>query len=99
MRPKRVRACRKGLVLALAVVGCNGSTDSGALPPAEIVPPQETTLSLRAPAAIEVSPTLAQSSEFLAEAALWERLQQAEGVYVVLMRHALAPGTGDSANF
>jgi len=31
---------------------------------------------------------------------LWSRLQQAEDtLYVVMMRHAIAPGTGDPANF
>lgn len=30
---------------------------------------------------------------------LWSRLQQADEHYFVLMRHALAPGTGDPANF
>ncbi|MBP0016790.1 MAG: histidine phosphatase family protein [Cyanobacteria bacterium SBLK] len=30
---------------------------------------------------------------------LWSQLRQKEGHYFVLMRHALAPGTGDPANF
>ncbi|MEO0827939.1 MAG: histidine phosphatase family protein [Cyanobacteria bacterium J06635_15] len=30
---------------------------------------------------------------------LWSRLQRADTHYIVLMRHALAPGTGDPANF
>lgn len=30
---------------------------------------------------------------------LWARLQQADQRYFVLMRHAIAPGTGDPANF
>ncbi len=30
---------------------------------------------------------------------IWSKLQQAETHYYVLMRHALAPGTGDPANF
>lgn len=33
----------------------------------------------------------------MADEAVWETL--AEGGYVVMMRHALAPGTGDPANF
>lgn len=34
-----------------------------------------------------------------AENHIWSRLQQAETHYFVLMRHALAPGTGDPPNF
>jgi len=34
-----------------------------------------------------------------AEDRLWSQLQQAETHYFVLMRHALAPGTGDPPNF
>jgi len=34
-----------------------------------------------------------------AEAVLWSQLQEAETHYFVLMRHAIAPGTGDPANF
>lgn len=34
-----------------------------------------------------------------AERSLWARLQAADTRYFVLMRHALAPGTGDPANF
>jgi phosphohistidine phosphatase SixA len=43
----------------------------------------------------------AESIEVAAELndALWAQLQQAETRYFVLMRHALAPGTGDPANF
>jgi phosphohistidine phosphatase SixA len=33
------------------------------------------------------------------EEAIWARLQQPETHYVVLIRHALAPGTGDPVNF
>lgn len=33
------------------------------------------------------------------EAELWLRLQKAETHYFILMRHALAPGTGDPENF
>lgn len=41
--------------------------------------------------------TLAPSSPALADEALWNRLK--EGRYTVLIRHALAPGVGDPANF
>ncbi|MEM6452128.1 MAG: histidine phosphatase family protein [Cyanobacteria bacterium P01_D01_bin.105] len=56
----------------------------------------EPTVSVSAPRSqtAEISP---QSS---AEAALWTKLMAAdEETYVVLLRHAIAPGTGDPANF
>ncbi|MBF2036697.1 MAG: histidine phosphatase family protein [Leptolyngbyaceae cyanobacterium T60_A2020_046] len=46
---------------------------------------------------VSVTVTTAPS---LSEAGLWERLQQPEtAAYVVLVRHAIAPGTGDPASF
>lgn len=42
-------------------------------------------------------PIISQSTR--SEAEVWSLLQQAETGYVVLIRHALAPGTGDPANF
>ncbi len=45
-------------------------------------------------------PTLeAQSAIATAEVDIWSQLQQADTHYYVLMRHAIAPGTGDPANF
>ncbi|WNZ23142.1 histidine phosphatase family protein [Leptolyngbya sp. NK1-12] len=43
------------------------------------------------------SPT-PSSSPTTSEATLWNQLRQGKG-YVLLLRHALAPGTGDPANF
>ncbi len=48
------------------------------------------------------NPTTIQNSatkQTNAEAKLWSQLQQAKTHYFVLMRHSLAPGTGDPANF
>lgn len=52
----------------------------------------------------EVSKTSSQTADASAasapEAALWTKLTEAnEETYVVLLRHAIAPGTGDPANF
>jgi phosphohistidine phosphatase SixA len=52
-------------------------------------------LSPTAPADLALAPTLRP-----APTTGWEHLQRAdERLYVVLLRHALAPGTGDPANF
>lgn len=54
----------------------------------------ESTLIPAAAIAVEEAPTP------LTPAALWQQLQQPEDtLYVVMMRHALAPGTGDPDNF
>ncbi len=58
------------------------------------------------PSGSEASPVVSPSVEPLppasptsnTEAALWAELRQGKG-YVILFRHALAPGTGDPANF
>ena len=39
------------------------------------------------------------TSTVTADDDLWSRLQRADTHYIVLMRHAIAPGTGDPANF
>ncbi|MEM6254255.1 MAG: histidine phosphatase family protein [Cyanobacteria bacterium P01_D01_bin.156] len=54
--------------------------------PAEITPEPET--QPEAPETIAVS-----------EGDIWSRLRQADTHYYVLMRHAIAPGTGDPSNF
>ena len=46
------------------------------------------------PSAIASSPTTSAKKEDI-----WSLLQQEEPGYVVMMRHAIAPGTGDPANF
>lgn len=57
-------------------------------PPAEVIP--EVTLEVQP----EVPETIAHS-----EGDIWSRLRQADTHYYVLMRHAIAPGTGDPPNF
>jgi len=49
--------------------------------------------------ATDQNPTETATKSTDAEKHLWSRLQQAETHYFVLMRHALAPGTGDPPNF
>lgn len=89
------------LSVAIALVACagpSGPADSGnasdapsagetAIAPAEPAPPDteptETDVA-REPASVEE---------------LWSRLQQPETHYFVLMRHAIAPGTGDPETF
>ncbi|MBE9157439.1 histidine phosphatase family protein [Nodosilinea sp. LEGE 06152] len=86
---------RAGL-LGLALTGCSASQrDRNALipiAPALALP----TLTQAAPADLALSPAAPRS----APVTLWDHLQRAdEQLYVVLLRHAIAPGTGDPANF
>jgi phosphohistidine phosphatase SixA len=91
---------------ALAVIGiCLGAIAACAGEPADVsegvpqalerqtgvveVPPVESPPDPEPPPPVAVDPG----------ADLWSQLQQAETHYFVLMRHALAPGTGDPANF
>ncbi|MDB9525517.1 histidine phosphatase family protein [Oscillatoria sp. CS-180] len=44
--------------------------------------------------------TVSDASDVLTKEELWQRLQQPdEALYAVLLRHALAPGSGDPSNF
>ncbi|MGD1929945.1 MAG: histidine phosphatase family protein [Leptolyngbyaceae cyanobacterium] len=94
------RRCLLGLVsglMAWMVVSCT-PTD-----PASLRPLASDTVDLPAPAAITppVPPdlTVMTAAPALDQAAIWQRLQQPEQLYVVVLRHALAPGSGDPANF
>lgn len=59
-------------------------------------PPEPSSKSATSP---ETQPVV-KAAEPATEATLWEKLQQPHGtLYVVLLRHALAPGNGDPANF
>lgn len=59
-------------------------------------PSSKTSQSSTTPTAIASSPP--SPSPTTSEAILWNQLRQGKG-YVLLFRHALAPGTGDPANF
>jgi phosphohistidine phosphatase SixA len=76
------------VVLLLLVTGCSTT------------PPQQTqqtltqSLATPTPTITRPSPTAAVNSS-----TTWSVLQQGDTGYVVMMRHALAPGTGDPPNF
>ncbi len=59
-----------------------------AAPTAIVTPPPA-----KSPSTVAISSPVINS-----EAAIWAQLRQGKG-YVILFRHALAPGTGDPANF
>ena len=71
--------------------------------PASLRPLTSDPVDLPAPTAITppVPPdlTVMTASPALDQAAIWQRLQQPDQLYVVVLRHALAPGSGDPANF
>ena len=85
------------LGLSLLIAGCAGAektVQSTQVPPSASEPGPELSVPAAPPATV---PPLASTS---AEAALWAELAQAdEETYVVVLRHAIAPGTGDPANF
>ncbi|MEM6434725.1 MAG: histidine phosphatase family protein [Cyanobacteria bacterium P01_D01_bin.115] len=94
------RRCLLGLVsglIAWMVISCT-PTD-----PASLRPLTSDTADLPAPAAITppVPPdlTVTTAAPNLDPATIWQRLQQPDQLYVVVLRHALAPGSGDLANF
>nr|WP_242028065.1 histidine phosphatase family protein [Pseudanabaena sp. FACHB-2040] len=86
--------------------GCGEAVDpsppAAELPPVTDPTPPQSALSPVAPPPLaepeSAEPPPIQVSN-LSEAGIWVRLQQAEASYVVLLRHAIAPGTGDPANF
>lgn len=90
--------------LNFATVGCTGlpftaepashSAMNQSTPAAPSSPPGASAQSSQPRSAGE---TLAQSSP-ASETALWSELRQGQG-YVVMMRHAVAPGTGDPPGF
>lgn len=91
--PLKIRAIALGLLLC-NMVSCTGTPLS-----TEPLPPQKTTPnSTPAATATPALPTVTVTDP-LPEAELWRRLQQQDAPYFVLMRHALAPGTGDPASF
>lgn len=102
-----IRAIAIGM-LVFNLVGC---ADSVPVAEAPTSPPTKTPTSAptETPAPL-TSPTEEVSTDPMAtptvtwidplpEAELWARLQRQNATYFVLMRHALAPGTGDPANF
>lgn len=82
-----------GLMLSLA--SCTGASQPQVPSPNPASqPPTATT-----PQPPSNSPDPLTTAESAPESDLWSRLQQADTHYYVLMRHAIAPGTGDPSNF
>lgn len=80
-------------VLLLGVLGCGHASQPQA--PTTEATPQPTA----AAPTTEPTPTPTPPANTAAEDDIWSKLRQADTHYYVLMRHALAPGTGDPANF
>ena len=90
------------VVCLLLISGCadSSSTSQTAQPQPPAVP-AETVEAVPVPAA-SVPPAIEEPTEgaVTEEEMIWQRLAQVdEETYVVLLRHAIAPGTGDPANF
>lgn len=75
---------------ALLMVGCSRSSSS--LSPSGEAP------TASASSSVNLSPQVPAPPRHPAEAAIWSQLRQGKG-YVILFRHALAPGTGDPPGF
>lgn len=94
--------------LLLSIAGCAERPQPGA-PSAESSPPvQSEPASIAVPASESAPSESAPEPEpepvplepiTQAETDIWSRLREADTHYYVLMRHAIAPGTGDPARF
>ena len=85
-------------ILLLGLAGCLEGSQSQVSPdvqPTAEIPVSESTPDVQPTAEIPVS----EPDSAIATGDIWSRLQQADTHYYVFMRHAIAPGTGDPANF
>jgi len=86
----------------LVVMGCGSAappaTQNSSPPSPPSAAPPEPVAAAPQPAAALADPDAATAPTPV-PSDIWGRLQQADTHYYVLMRHALAPGTGDPANF
>jgi phosphohistidine phosphatase SixA len=83
-------------VLLLGIAGCGSDPRPAATTPE---PPIQPTAETATPST-SASPLEPDApAVIVAEGDIWSRLRQADTHYYVLMRHAIAPGTGDPANF
>lgn len=82
------------VLLSLAACGSNPQPEATA-PDGSSQPIAESPVPLptESPTASDVPEAIAADGD------IWSRLRQADTHYYVLMRHAIAPGTGDPANF
>ncbi len=100
---RHYRLTRQGLraiALGVLTVSCGPVPIASELPPgASPQPPSQELPSASLPeisGAVKPTPL----AELLSESDLWTRLQEGRNqIYGVLTRHAIAPGTGDPANF
>lgn len=97
----RIYFSRKAISVILCIIlfsstGCASSkTQSN---PSLSVTPDNTSVSQRGKFFSGLAPNVSTASS-TSKTDLWFRLQQADTHYFVLVRHALAPGTGDPPNF
>lgn len=104
----------RSLCIVLLITGCATSQQEAAPVPTTSATPSASVAPSAPASAVEntvedtpeqlSSDEIAESSSAqalpLSEDVLWERLMAADAeTYVVLLRHAIAPGTGDPANF
>jgi phosphohistidine phosphatase SixA len=83
-------------ICLLGLASCAGSNQPPQISEAD-TPPTTSVQETSESTAPNPEPASTASAE--AGSDTWSQLQQAETRYFVLMRHALAPGTGDPANF
>ena len=93
-----------GIAIALVTVSCGESTppESAALAPGSPSPtPSESAEPADSePTVVDVKTLEVIAEESLSPTEIWQRLAQpGDSLYVVMLRHALAPGTGDPSNF
>jgi phosphohistidine phosphatase SixA len=84
-------------VLLLGLVNCSGNSQPSAIAPESSSP---STVESPSPSTSSASQAEPDTPEGIAtKDEIWSRLQRADTHYYVLMRHAIAPGSGDPANF
>jgi phosphohistidine phosphatase SixA len=83
-------------VMLLGIASCGSGPQPEAATP-EV--PSQPTAETVTPSTAESPPEPEVSETTVAAGDIWSRLRQADTHYYVLMRHAIAPGTGDPDNF
>lgn len=87
--------CIVGILLILSLVSCGNAPQPLSSSPNTTSQP---IIDSAPEAKLEATPETSDTSS-VAEGDIWSRLRQADTHYYVLMRHAIAPGTGDPLNF
>ncbi len=92
---------RHSVCLLLLIAGCADAQNSAQVTPSELpTAPAEAALTETAQNPPEPSEANQSQPATTDDERLWAKLAQADDeTYVVLLRHAIAPGTGDPANF